>query len=129
MGGSQNGGADTTAGGSLRKELVNQFGFAATRAVLTRFGFVQGWRLADATRELFAWESEDDWHRACGRLLMLAGMYRLNPHDDESLTGNGPTLVDSWEAEQHLAHLGRSGEGVCWTICGLLSGYLSRARD
>ncbi|MHC4974951.1 MAG: sigma 54-interacting transcriptional regulator, partial [Planctomycetota bacterium] len=31
----------------------------------------------------------------------------------------------SYEAEQHLLHFGRSDSGVCWTICGLMSGYLS----
>ncbi|MBK7045650.1 MAG: sigma-54-dependent Fis family transcriptional regulator [bacterium] len=118
---------DTTANGNLRKELVNQFGFTTARAILTRFGFVQGWRMADAMEDLFQWESETDWHHACGRIHMLGGMYRLGPREDESLTGDGLTLVDSYEAEQHLAHLGRSESGVCWTICGLTSGYLSRA--
>jgi DNA-binding NtrC family response regulator len=118
---------DTTANGNLRKELVNQFGFTTARAILTRFGFVQGWRMADAMQDLFQWESETDWHHACGRIHMLGGMYRLGPCEDESLTGDGLTLVDSYEAEQHLAHMGRSDSGVCWTICGLTSGYLSRA--
>jgi hypothetical protein len=43
------------------------------------------------------------------------------------LTKEGLTLVSSYEAEQHIAHLGRSDASVCWTICGLTSGYLSRA--
>jgi hypothetical protein len=34
-------------------------------------------------------------------------------------------LLASYEAEQHLLHFGRSDSGVCWTICGLMSGYLS----
>ncbi|MBD3871135.1 MAG: sigma 54-interacting transcriptional regulator, partial [Acidobacteria bacterium] len=29
------------------------------------------------------------------------------------------------EAEQHLLHFGRSDSAVCWTICGLMSGYVS----
>ena len=36
-------------------------------------------------------------------------------------------LVASYEAEQHLLHFGRSDVPVCWTICGLTSGYLSRS--
>lgn len=36
-------------------------------------------------------------------------------------------LGASYEAEQHLLHFGRSDVSVCWTICGLISGYLSRA--
>ena len=118
---------DATAKGNLRKELVNHFGLSAARAVLTRFGFVQGWRMAEAMQGLFHWESEDDWHRACGRIHMLEGMYRLGPGDSGSLTKEGLTLLGSYEAEQHVAHLGRSATPVCWTICGLTSGYLSRA--
>ena len=118
---------DATANGNLRKELVNQFGLTTARAILTRFGFVQGWRMADAMQDLFQWEGEDDWTHACGRVHMLGGMYRLGPSAHGSLTKEGLTLVDSYEAEQHLAHLGRSESSVCWTICGLTSGYLSRA--
>ena len=118
---------DATAKGNLRKELINHFGLGAARAILTRFGFVQGWRLAEAMEGLFKWESEEDWRHACGRIHMLGGMYRLGPGTPGNLTKEGLTLVASFEAEQHLAHLGRSDASVCWTICGLTSGYLSRA--
>jgi DNA-binding NtrC family response regulator len=118
---------DATAKGSLRKELIEHFGLSAARAVLTRFGFVQGWRMAEATGDLFKWESEEDWHRACARIHMLEGMYRLRPGPPSSVMKDGLTLVGSYEAEQHIAYLGRSDISVCWTICGLMSGYLSRA--
>jgi two-component system, NtrC family, response regulator HydG len=118
---------DATAKGNLRKELIKHFGLRTARAVLTRFGFVQGWRMAEALQDLFQWESEDDWHHAGGRIHMLEGMYRLGPGAPGSLTKEGLTLVGSYEAEQHIAHLGRSDSSVCWTICGLTSGYLSRA--
>jgi two-component system, NtrC family, response regulator HydG len=118
---------DATAKGNLRKELINHFGISTARAVLTRFGFVQGWRMAEAMQDLFKWESEDEWHHACGRIHMLEGMYRLGPGEPGSLTKEGLTLIGSYEAEQHIAHLGRSDTSVCWTICGLTSGYLSRA--
>ena len=118
---------DATAKGNLRKELISHFGLTTARAILTRFGFVQGWRMAEATQDLFQWESQDDWHHAGGRIHMLEGMYRLAPGPPGSLTKEGLTLVGSYEAEQHVAHLGRSDASVCWTICGLTSGYLSRA--
>ncbi len=118
---------DATAKGNLRKELINHFGLTVARAILTRFGFVQGWRMAEAMQDLFQWESEDDWHLAGGRIHMLEGMYRLGPGTPGSVTDEGLTLVSSYEAEQHTAHLGRSDTSVCWTICGLTSGYLSRA--
>jgi two-component system, NtrC family, response regulator HydG len=118
---------DATAKGNLRKELINHFGISTARAILTRFGFVQGWRMAEAMQDLFQWESEDDWQHACERIHMLEGMYRLGAGTPGSLTKEGLTLVGSYEAEQHIAHLGRSDSCVCWTICGLTSGYLSRA--
>jgi two-component system response regulator HydG len=118
---------DATAKGNLRKELISHFGVTTARAVLTRFGFVQGWRMAEAMQSLFQWESEDDWQHACGRIHMLEGMYRLGPGTPGSLTKEGLTLIASYEAEQHIAHLGLSDASVCWTICGLTSGYLSRA--
>jgi two-component system, NtrC family, response regulator HydG len=118
---------DATAKGNLRKELIKHFGLSTARTILTRFGFVQGWRMAEAMQELFPWESEDDWRQACGRIYMLEGMYRLAPGPPGSLTKEGLTLIDSYEAEQHIAHMGRSDTSVCWTICGLTSGYLSRA--
>jgi transcriptional regulator with PAS, ATPase and Fis domain len=32
---------------------------------------------------------------------------------------------DSYEAEQHLLHLGQSDEPVCWTLTGFAGGYMS----
>ena len=119
---------DATAKGSLRKELISTYGESAARAVLTRFGFVQGWRTAEATQDLFKWESEEDWHRACARIHMLEGMYTLGPPPPTaSAMKDGLSLVASYEAEQHMAYFGQSDGAVCWTICGLMSGYLSRA--
>ena len=116
---------DATAMGVLRKELVMQFGSAAAQAVLTRFGFVQGWRMAEALESRLPWDSLEDWRRAGAALPMLEGMYRLEP---EAGNGDAFGVQGSFEAEQHLAQLGPSDQTVCWTLCGLLSGYLSRAR-
>ncbi len=118
---------DATAKGTLRKELIKHFGLGTARAVLTRFGYIHGWRMAEAVQNLFQWESEEDWRLACGRIHMLEGLYRLAPGSQDSLMSDGMTLVGSYEAEQHLAHVGRSDSQVCWTICGIMSGYLSRA--
>jgi two-component system, NtrC family, response regulator HydG len=117
---------DATAMGILRKELIDHFGLTAARAVLTRFGFVQGWRMAEAVKTQFAWEDETDWLQAGARLHMLEGMYRIEAGSFEPTSKEGSTLLDSYEADQHVAHLGRSDSAVCWTISGLASGYSSR---
>ena len=119
---------DAVAMGLLRKYLVENFGLTAARTVLTQFGFAHGWRMAEAMQAEFKWDSDDDWRRAGTRIHALEGLFRVEPGSDGPLSKEGVMLVASYEAEQHLLHFGRSDVPVCWTICGLTSGYLSRSR-
>lgn len=116
---------DAVAMGLLRKQLVDTFGLSAARAVLTRFGFVHGWRMAEAMHAELTWDSEADWRNAGGLIHMLQGHLRLAPESDP-LSPRGATLESSYEAEQHLLHFGQAEAPVCWTLCGIGSGYLSR---
>src|SRR5688572_13065637 len=118
---------DAVATGLLRKYLVENFGITAARTVLTQFGFAHGWRMAEAMRAEFKWESDEDWRRAGTRIPALEGLFRIEPGNDGLLSARGITLTNSYEAEQHLLHFGRSEEPVCWTICGLTSGYIGRS--
>ena len=117
---------DSVAMGLLRKYLVENFGLTAARAVLTQFGFAHGWRMAEAMRTEFKWDSDDDWRRAGPRIHSLGGLFCIQPGSEDPLTRNGAMLLASYEAEQHLLHFGLSDSAVCWTICGLMSGYLSQ---
>jgi DNA-binding NtrC family response regulator len=116
---------DAVAMGLLRQYLVQNFGGTAARAVLTQFGFAHGWRMAEAMEKEFAWDSPDEWRRAGPRLFTLEGLFRSQPGSDDPLAEAGAVLLSSYEAEQHLLHFGRSDSAVCWTICGLVSGYVS----
>jgi two-component system, NtrC family, response regulator HydG len=116
---------DAMAVGLLRKYLVENFGLTAARTLLTQFGFAHGWRLAEAMRAEFKWTDDDAWRHAGPRLCNLAGFFRVEPGRGDPLTKEGATLLASYEAEQHLLHFGRADSAVCWTICGLMSGYLS----
>ena len=118
---------DAVAMGLLRKYLVENFGLTAARSVLTQFGFAHGWRMAEAMKTEFKWETDEDWLRAGPRLSMLGGLFCLEVGSKAPLSKDGMTLLASYEAEQHLLHFGRSDAAVCWTICGLWSGYLSRS--
>lgn len=118
---------DAVAMGLLRQYLVENFGLTAARAVLTQFGFAHGWRMAAAMRQEFKWASDQEWSRAGPHLYTLQGLFRAQPGSDDPLAAKGATLLASYEAEQHLLHFGRSTSAVCWTICGLMSGYLSHA--
>jgi two-component system, NtrC family, response regulator HydG len=116
---------DAVAMGLLRKYLVENFGVTAARTVLTQFGFAHGWRMAEAMRAEFNWEDDDEWRRAGTRIHTLEGLFHVEPGTGP-LSKEGAIVVASYEAEQHLLHFGRADVPVCWTICGLMSGYLSR---
>ena len=116
---------DAVAMGLLRQYLVENFGLTAARSVLTQFGFAHGWRMAAAMREAFEWANDAEWRRAGPRICTLEGLFLSEPGSDDPLQKEGATLLASYEAEQHLLHFGRSDSTVCWTVCGLVSGYLS----
>jgi two-component system response regulator HydG len=94
--------------------------------VLTQFGFAHGWRMAEAMRAGFKWDSDEDWARAGTRIHTLEGLFRVEPGSQGALSKEGMVLGASYEAEQHLLHFGRSDVPVCWTLSGLESGYRSR---
>jgi DNA-binding NtrC family response regulator len=116
---------DAVSMGVLRQYLVDNFGLTAARAVLTQFGFAHGWRMAAAMQKEFKWATNEEWCRAGPRIHTLGGLFRSQPGSEDPLAKGGAMLLASYEAEQHLLHFGRSDSPVCWTICGLTSGYLS----
>jgi DNA-binding NtrC family response regulator len=117
---------DAVAMGLLRQYLVENFGLTAARAVLTQFGFAHGWRMATAMQKEFKWENNEEWRRAGSQIYTLEGLFRTQSGSEDPLTKEGAMLLASYEAEQHLLHFGRSDSAVCWTICGLMSGYVSQ---
>lgn len=119
---------DAVALGILRKELIETLGAAAARGILTRFGYAHGRRTAEAVRSEFPWDDEAEWRAAGGKLHELHGLVRVDASAEEGAVASDLADAlwhDSYEAEQHLLHLGRSEEAVCWTLCGFASGYLS----
>jgi transcriptional regulator with AAA-type ATPase domain len=120
---------DAVALGLLRKQLVELLGWTAARALLLRFGHAHGWRTAESVRDEIPWESDADWRGAGARLHALQGMVRAEPMSPppEPEAAAHAVWRDSYEAEQHLLHLGRADEPVCWTLVGFATGYLSRA--
>jgi two-component system, NtrC family, response regulator HydG len=119
---------DAVALGLLRRELIDTLGATAARAVLTRFGYAHGWRVADTLRKGFPWDSEDEWRKAGARLHTMQGLVRAEVTQASfSVAAPGAEGIwhDSYEAEQHLLHLGQADEPVCWTLTGFATGYMS----
>src|SRR5208282_4516608 len=108
---------DAVALGLLRRELIETIGHTAARGVLTRFGYAHGWRMAEVLRSEFPWENDQEWRIAGGRLHRLLGLVLFEPATQSPpvATGEGgpPPFAEaiwheSYEAEQHLLHVGRS---------------------
>ncbi|HEY3359165.1 MAG TPA: sigma-54-dependent Fis family transcriptional regulator [Polyangia bacterium] len=119
---------DAVALGLLRQHLIETLGVTGARGVLTRFGYAHGWRMAESLRHGFPWDDELEWQEAGGRLHMLHGLVLVEPAADEGVDAEHFAEAiwhESYEAEQHLLHLGRADEPVCWTLCGFASGYMS----
>src|SRR6187401_1162892 len=119
---------DAVALGLLRKELIETLGLTAARAVLTRFGYAHGWRVAETLRTGFPWDSEDEWRAAGARLHTIQGIVRAEvtwASVSSAAPGAEGIWHDSYEAEQHLLHLGQAEEPICWTLTGFASGYMS----
>ena len=118
---------DAVAQGLLRKELIDTFGMRVARGLFSRFGYAHGWRMAEAMRSQFNWDTLEDWQRAGSKIYALQGLFMLEPGSAYCFDKDGGTWRVSYEAEQHLLHLGQSNYPVCWTLAGLASGYLSCA--
>jgi two-component system response regulator HydG len=122
---------DAAALGLLRKELVGLLGLSGARGVLTRLGYAHGRRTAESLRAAFPWDDESEWRRAGARLHMLKGLldvemtYDASGLEDATVPLVDSTWRDSYEAEQHLLHLGQADQPVCWMMTGFASGYLS----
>jgi hypothetical protein len=87
--------------------------------------------VAETLRSSFAWDSEEEWRVAGGRLHMLQGHVVIERPATPASPAPAPFVEsiwhDSYEASQHLLQVGQADEPVCWTLTGFASGYLSLA--
>ena len=116
--------------GLMRKELVDTLGQETARRLLLRFGFADGYHDAVNLRARSDWKRPVDGLRAGATLHALEGIVRADVRrvdfDDES--GRFEEDVhwhDSYEAEQHTHHYGKSADPVCWSLVGYSSGFVS----
>ena len=116
--------------GLLRKELIDTLGLDTARRVMLRFGYADGYHDAVSLRDRSSWATPLEGLRAGATLHRLEGIVRaefVNVAADES-TGHFEAQVvwhDSYVAEQHLIHYGKSAAPACWSLAGYASGYAS----
>jgi DNA-binding NtrC family response regulator len=116
--------------GLLRKELVDSLGPETARRLLLRFGFADGYHDAVNLRARSNWATPVEGLHAGARLHTLEGIVRVvvrRIDRDEESGGFAADVAwyDSYEAEQHVHHYGRSGAAVCWSLAGYWSGFAS----
>ena len=116
--------------GLMRKELVDTLGLEAARRVLLRFGFADGYHDAVNLRARSNWANPLDGLRSGAMLHTLEGIVRADVRRAEYDEASGRfeeevTWHDSYEAEQHIHHYGKSASPVCWSLVGYSSGFVS----
>jgi len=116
---------DTVAMGLLRKELIENLGVSPARNILTRMGYAHGWRTADNLDNEYNLLGNTDFgpmlHLLQGVVSDVKSPIVYDPNFHMSTFWK-----DSYEAEQHILHMGMSHEPICWTLTGYVSGYCSR---
>jgi DNA-binding NtrC family response regulator len=116
--------------GLLRKELIDTLGLETARRVAIRFGFADGYHDAVNLRERSNWDDPLDGIRAGAVLHTLEGIVRTDVRriERDAATGRFEEEVvwhDSYVAEQHVHHFGKTSEPVCWSLVGYASGFVS----
>jgi DNA-binding NtrC family response regulator len=116
--------------GLLRKELIDTLGLEAARRVAIRFGFADGYHDAVNLRRRASWTDPIESIRAGAVLHSLEGIVRTDvlkiEHDPASGRFEEEVVWhDSYVAEQHVHHFGKTAAPVCWSLIGYASGFAS----
>jgi len=116
--------------GLLRKELIDTLGVATAERLALRFGFADGYHDAVNLRERSKWTDPLEGIRAGAMLQTLEGIVRVEVRktDYDAATGRFEEQVvwhDSYVAEQHVHHYGKTESPVCWSLVGYASGFVS----
>ncbi|MGH8526895.1 MAG: XylR N-terminal domain-containing protein, partial [Gammaproteobacteria bacterium] len=118
------------AWGLLRKELIDTLGSDTARRLLLRFGYADGYHDAVNLRDRSKWTSPIEGLRAGVALHRLEGIVRgdIIKLEYDATSGRFEEKVvwhDSYVAEQHVHHSGKSDAPQCWSLVGYASGYAS----
>jgi DNA-binding NtrC family response regulator len=116
--------------GLLRKELIDTLGLETARRLFLRFGYADGYHDAVSLRDRSNWANPLEGLRAGVVLYSLEGIVRteITKLEHDAVPGRFEIEVacsNSYVAEQHVHHYGKSKAPVCWSLVGYASGYAS----
>ena len=123
--------------GLLRKELIDTLGLETARRLLLRFGYADGYHDAVSLRDRSKWANPLEGLRAGVVLHRLEGIVRAEiiKVEHDAASGRFEEEVvwhDSYVAEQHVHHYGKSDDAgllVVGGLCERVRERLSRAGD
>ncbi|MBI5510590.1 MAG: XylR N-terminal domain-containing protein [Deltaproteobacteria bacterium] len=119
---------DAEAIGRMRELLIKNIGHEAARAILSQYGYTNGYYDALKLQNLYRWDTEIDWLAAGPVMHTLEGIVQVEPREisvdraKKTINMHG-VWRNSYEAEQHLATFGKAETAVCWTQTSYASGY------
>jgi DNA-binding NtrC family response regulator len=115
--------------GLMRKELIDTLGLETARRLFLRFGFADGYHDAVSLRDRSKWADPLEGLRAGVVLHRLEGIVRAEikalEYDASGRFHEDVIWHDSYVAEQHVHHYGKTTTPVCWSLVGYASGYAS----
>lgn len=116
--------------GILRSLLYERMGREMTHSLLSQFGYRCGQGDYDMLMNLFDWDSDMDRIAAGPVIHSWEGIVSAAPEQLGFDRAQGAchmfgTWVNSYEAELHREHIGKSSTPVCYTLAGYASGYAS----
>lgn len=116
--------------GILRSLLYERLGNEMTQSLLSQFGYRCGHGDYEMLMTLFDWESDTDRIAAGPVMHTWEGIVQAVPeHLEYDLTSGNlhmfGTWTNSYEAEVHREHIGKSSTPICYTLAGYASGYAS----
>ena len=118
----------TQSMGALRKALIDTVGIDYARGILLRFGFACGYSDAVGLRARAAFKNDREWLLAGPRMHTLVGHVQAEPIDftlspDHKQFHVRARWINSYEAEEHRAFLGKADQPACWSLTGYASGW------
>lgn len=116
--------------GALRQELIESLGKETARGLITRIGYQAGTHDAAMARKVRAGFNTYDDFLAGPQLVSLEGIVHCEPIALDIDVERGHYfgdfyLIDSSEAEAHIASYGIGNDAVCWMLIGYACGYTS----
>lgn len=122
---------DATVYSDMRKVMVETLGMAGARQVLSRIGYLGGYKLADLARKMHPTKPDSDAFVIGPQLTMITGMAAVNLLDLDMDIDSGRffgefEILSSYESDSFIQDFGHSDDPVCWHLVGFASGYSTR---